>query len=86
MPIEPFALKYDPKALDCLEKLPKDLQKRIADKLSDCKPNPFRFLVRLQGRTDYKLKVGDYRVIADINLGERIIEITKIGHRKNIYK
>jgi len=30
--------------------------------------------------------VGDYRVIADINLKEKRIEVTKIGHRKNIYK
>ena len=34
---------------------------------------------------DTKTRI-DYRVIADINLKEKRIEVTKIGHRKNIYK
>jgi len=35
---------------------------------------------------DYKLRIGDYRAIADINRANNIIEITLIGHRKNVYK
>jgi mRNA-degrading endonuclease RelE of RelBE toxin-antitoxin system len=30
--------------------------------------------------------MGDYRAIADINQSKKKIEVTKIGHRKNVYK
>ena len=67
-------------------KLPKDIQLRITKKLTIAQEDPFLFFIHLKGRQDYKLRVGDYRVIADINQIERTIEITKAGHRKNIYK
>ncbi len=67
-------------------KLPKDIQKRIIDKLTKVQIIPFRYFIRLKGRSDYKLRIGDYRLIADINKKENGIEITKIGPRKNIYK
>lgn len=75
---------FDPEALDFLAKLPKELRERIFSKAISTKENPFHFFERLSGRADYKLRVGDYRVIANIN--EKRIEITRIGHRRNIYK
>ncbi|MBI4167875.1 MAG: toxin [Candidatus Aenigmarchaeota archaeon] len=33
-----------------------------------------------------KLRIGDYRVIADIDQTLKKIQITLIGHRKNVYK
>jgi len=67
-------------------KLPKDIQLRISKKLTIAQEDPFLFFVRFKGRQDYKLRAGDYRVIADINQNERTIEITRVGHRRNIYK
>ena len=81
-----FSLKFDKKSGKELEKLPEDIRERIFSKIIDAKDNPFRFFERLEGRNDYKLRVGDYRVIADINNKDKIIEITKIGHRKEVYK
>ena len=48
--------------------------------------NPLRFFERLTERNDYELRVGDYRIIADINQNLKKIEITRVGHRKNIYE
>ena len=50
------------------------------------KDNPFHYFERLKGRKDYKLRIGDYRVIADIEESQNKIKVTVIGHRKNIYK
>lgn len=77
-------VNFDNEAIDFLEKLPKELRKRIFNKIISTKENPFHFFERLGGRKDYKLRVGDYRVIADIN--PDMIQVTRIGHRKNIYK
>jgi mRNA-degrading endonuclease RelE of RelBE toxin-antitoxin system len=32
------------------------------------------------------MRVGDYRVIADIDVKKRLVEIRHIDHMKNIYK
>lgn len=34
----------------------------------------------------YKLKIGDHRVIYELNQDEKIITVHKIGHRRDIYK
>ena len=62
-----FEVIFDDKAIDFLTKLPKELRKRIYNKVISTKGNPFRYFERLEGRVDYKLRVGDYRVVADIN-------------------
>ncbi|MBU4456351.1 MAG: hypothetical protein KKA65_02520 [Nanoarchaeota archaeon] len=47
------------------------------------KQNPFHYFIRLKARTDYKIRISNYRVIADIN--NKTIIITLIGHRKKVY-
>ncbi|MBI4095711.1 MAG: type II toxin-antitoxin system RelE/ParE family toxin [DPANN group archaeon] len=80
-----FVLRFSEAAAKALEKLPADVRLRIWSKLQEAKAEPFRFFIRLKGRDDFKLRVGDYRVIADIVQIGNVIEITKIGHRRNVY-
>ncbi len=77
---------FSEKAASELQKLPFDIQERVKKKLFLVRTTPFNYFERLAGRPDYKLRIGDYRIIADINQTEQKIEITKVGHRKNIYK
>ena len=81
-----YELIFDDEAIEFLNKLPKEVKRRIWDKLTSTKENPFHFFERLAGRTDYKIRIGDYRVIADLDRGNNTIKVTIIGHRKNIYK
>jgi len=67
-------------------KLPSEIQTRIKKKLELAQENPFRHFERLKCRIDYKLRVGDYRIIADIVNSQKTVEVTKIGHRKKVYK
>jgi mRNA interferase RelE/StbE len=60
--------------------------RRIILKIESTRSDPYRFFVRLVGRTEYKLRFGDYRVIADIEEDRRAIVIRSLGHRRNIYK
>ena len=62
-----FEVIFDDKAIDFLNDLNSDLKKRIFNKILSTKDDPFRFFERLEGRTDFKLRIGNYRVIADIN-------------------
>lgn len=80
-----YKLKFDEKAIDFLGKLPEKIRLRIFNKLLEIKQNPFHFFERLENKSAYKLRVGDYRIIADINNHEKSIYILLVGHRKNIY-
>lgn len=77
-------VKFSPKSEKELLKLP--TASRILDKLKEASTDPPRYFERLRGRTDYKLRIGDYRVIADLFFAEMRIEVTKVGHRKHIYE
>ena len=81
-----YQVIFDTKALEYLEKLDRKQAERIWKKIMLAKTDPHHFFEQLAGRDDYKLRVGDYRVIADIDDSMKRIEITLIGHRKNIYK
>lgn len=81
-----YTLVFDEEAITFLNKLPKHVSKRIFNKIQETKENPRRYFERLTNHSAYKLRVGDYRVIADINDSEITIYIILVGHRKNVYK
>ena len=72
-----YTVIFDTEAIEFLNKLPPKIKERIFNKIISAS---------LKGRTDYKLRVGDYRVIADISQKNKTIQVTLIGHRKNIYR
>jgi len=81
-----YNLIFEKSALDFLNKLEKNVKERIWNKLQQCKENPFHFLEHLEEIEGYKLRVGDYRLIIDVDNSEKILMVLKIGHRKNIYE
>jgi mRNA interferase RelE/StbE len=80
-----YKIIFDEKAIEYLEKIPKLIAKRIFRKIQNSKENPHRYFIKLTNRPEYKLRVGDYRVIADINNDKLTILIVLIDHRKKVY-
>lgn len=81
-----YDIVFDEKAIEFLEKIGENTKKRIYNKIISTKENPFHYFERLSGRNEWELRVGNYRVIADIDEIKNKIFIAVIGHRKNIYK
>lgn len=81
-----YKLIFDEEAIKYLDKLPKNISKRIFKKIQYTKENPHHYFIKLTNRQEYKLRVGDYRIIVDINDSKITIYIITIGHRSNIYK
>ena len=81
-----YVIKFDCEAIDFLNSLSRNIKSRIYYKIISTKDNPHHYFEKLAGRDDYKLRVGNYRVIADIDDQAKFINVTHIGHRKNIYK
>jgi len=69
-----------------LKKLEKKMQERIISVLERVRIRPESHFQKLIGEDVYRLRVGDYRLIADITKSKLIILVLKIGHRKKIYK
>lgn len=71
-----------------LNELPRVISKRIYNKLIEFREDPLisRGIKKLVGKPYYRIRVGDYRIIFDINRSENKIYVLKIAHRKNIYK
>ena len=74
------------KAFRQLSKLEKPIQTHILKVLERIRIRPEAYVKKLVGDPGYRLRVGDYRIILDINKNKLIIFILKVGHRKNIYK
>lgn len=74
------------RALKDLENIDKETQQRIALKLKEYAEEPLKYARKLTHPKigTYRLRIGDYRIIFDID--DAIIVILRIGHRSRIYK
>ena len=80
-----FKIVWDEKAFNELNKLEVLIARRINKKVKRLSNDPYsKDVKKLKGSSDYRLRVGDYRVIFEIDK-DRII-VLKVGHRKKIYK
>ena len=41
---------------------------------------------RLSGEDRYRIRRGDYRVVYAIDDEQRIVEVVRIGHRRDVYR
>lgn len=81
-----YKIIIDNKAKKILKSLPKLIRDRIVLKIDETKFNPYRYFKKLKQVPEYKLRIGNYRVIAQINDNQLIILILYLDLRKRIYK
>jgi len=62
------------------------VKKRIARKLDETAADPKRFLSRLSSVEAYKLRVGEYRVIIDVDWDRKRLDVLTLGHPSTIYR
>jgi len=81
-----YELIYSQTAAKQFQKLDRILQQRILIALERLRIRPESCdIKKLTGMPGYRFRVGDYRVIFDIEEQKVHILILQIGHRKNIY-
>ena len=74
-----------PRAENFLKKADKVLKDQIIAKLSELENLPKQKGERLKGSPFWKVRIGDYRAIYDIDEPAQKIYVLCIGHRKNVY-
>ncbi|HIG93031.1 MAG: hypothetical protein QT02_C0007G0016 [archaeon GW2011_AR9] len=80
-----WQISWHPKAAKYVETLPPNLAQRILDKLDEVAENPFRYLEHFEG-DGYKLRIGDYRALIDVDFQNKIIKIRIFDKRGRVYK
>ena len=82
-----YTLTIKRKAMKALEELDEPFYSNIKDAIykliNDPRPNGCK---KLKGRSGYRIRVSDYRVIYDIFDKQLIIDVIDLGHRKHIYE
>lgn len=75
------------RAQSYLERLPAHERARIYAALDQLKNDPQNCpLKRLHGRPEWRLRVGDQRVLLQIDRPAKLFIVTRIGPRGDIYK
>jgi mRNA interferase RelE/StbE len=70
-----------------LSKLPKDIQKKISHAIGTLAAEPRPAGCKKISTSDaYRIRIGDYRVIYEIDDKRLVILAIKIGHRREVYK
>ncbi|MCD6576159.1 MAG: type II toxin-antitoxin system RelE/ParE family toxin [Nanoarchaeota archaeon] len=82
----PWKIELSEEAFRDLSKIDAKEARRIVRRLESAAKDPKHYFKRLKGCDDYKLKVGDYRILALLLHEKKIIFVEKIGHRRNVYK
>jgi mRNA-degrading endonuclease RelE of RelBE toxin-antitoxin system len=80
-----YKVELTPKIERFLNKLQKQTSLRILEKLKKLREDPFRFLQHFEGDF-YKLRIGDYRALIDVDFKNRLLKIRVLDKRGRIYK
>lgn len=70
-----------------LRKLPRGDAEKIMDRIKLLGDNPRpAWSKKLSGREEYRARQGSYRILYVIEDTVKIVQVTKVGHRRNIYQ
>jgi len=80
-----LVVRNTPKFEKLFKKLPRDVQKRIAEKITGLSDIPYQgkpLHGKLKGK--FSLIIGDYRIIYEVR--ENMVYLLAVGHRKKVYE
>lgn len=84
-----YDVAFTKQAAKTLQKIPADIAKSIRLKIEQIAENPFGThpnVTKLQNREGYRLRVGDWRIIYDIQKDKVLVIVLKIGLRGEVYR
>jgi mRNA interferase RelE/StbE len=83
----PYVVHLKRSAEKELADLPREVHQRIIKRLLTLKTNPRPpGAKKLGGGERYRIRVGDYRVLYTIDDAVQKIEVSAVGHRREVYR
>jgi mRNA interferase RelE/StbE len=84
-----YKILFAKEAQKTLLRLPKNTSALIRQKLEQLAADPYApnmNALKLQNRTGYRLRIGDWRVIYEIQNNELVVLVLKIAQRGEVYR
>ena len=82
-----YEVKLKTSAIKQLKKLDKKQAERILIKIYLLGDNPYpNGAEQLTGQKAFRIRVGDYRIIYEVRNKQLLIQVIRVGHRKDVYK
>lgn len=84
-----YKITFKKEAAQSLNKIPRNAARLIREKLEAIAANPYAdhpSSKKLQGRDGYRLRVGDWRVIYEIQNDKLLILVLRVAPRGEVYR
>ena len=81
-----FEFKFSSKATKFIKNLSNETKERLKKKFKEIAMAPFRYLEHFEGGNCYKLRIGDFRGLVDVDLDIKILFVRVFDKRGRVYK
>lgn len=83
-----YAISYVPSAAKVIRKLDRSTARRLLDAIESLAndPRPSGCIQLKGGNGEFRIRVGDYRIVYDIQGDELVVLVLKVGHRREVYR
>lgn len=76
------------RAVKAIESLPRKEQQRVraaVDLLSET-PRPPGCVALAGDESTYRVRVGDYRIVYEVHDAVLVVQVVRVGHRRDVYR
>ena len=86
--MSPFELRFKPSVEKDLRSLPVDVRLRVLERIRQLGEEPLpRGSVKLAGSDHlHRIRVGDYRIIYEVDSDGRLVTVHYVRHRREAYR
>ena len=82
-----FDVEFTPAAHKEINKLDKSVRPRLYAAIELLQQNPFPpAAVRLTNRSEFRIRVGDYRILYEVEDQKLISVVVRVAHRSVVYR
>jgi mRNA interferase RelE/StbE len=85
--MDSYRIEWKRSAIKELKDLPKEVVPRIVKEIGKLSMNPYPHGVKKLSGSEYtyRIRQGSYRVVYTVTKKTSVVEIIRIGHRKDVY-
>lgn len=82
-----YEVRLHPEAARAFGRLRGALRERIEAAIEGLATDPrARGATKLAGRDDFRIRVGDYRIVYAVDDAEQLVLVARIAHRREVYR
>ncbi len=82
-----YEIVFKRKVEKSVARLPDNAYQRVTRAIDDLSETPRPpGCPKLRGRNEWRIRVGDYRIVYGIDDERRVLEVLNVAHRRDVYR